>query len=325
MEAGRRVLEIPDGLPYDPFRTELYTSEELVAGGLDDRIGRHVLEHGFRVPPAAEALAQRLHDHHMDVALAEFLCSPESPSRVVGVMGSAATPRDDPWFRKAAELGRLLARAGYVVATGGGPGIMEAANLGAALAGREDDALDRAVARLAAVPEYTGHEREYAECSAEVRESMASRSTSLAIPTWFYPDEPVGQFASHVAKYFANSIREDGLLSIAVAGVVFAPGRAGTTQELFQDAAQNAYGIRGRSPMVLLGDDAYGGDPSLYEVLRDQARRFGGYEDLVTLCDSPADAVAFVRGHEPVEAADALSGSAGEVLSFMKNERVRAR
>jgi predicted Rossmann-fold nucleotide-binding protein len=271
-----------------------------------------------------EALAQRLHDHAMDTALAEFLGSP-SVARVVGVMGSAATPRDDPWFHTIARLGRMLARAGYLVATGGGPGLMEAADLGAALAGHPDDALDEAVARLAAVPSYEQGSDAYAERSVAVREWLGARGTSLAIPTWFYPDEPVGQFASHVAKYFANSIREDGLLSIAVSGVVFAPGRAGTTQELFLDAAQNAYGIRGRSPMVLLGKEAYGGDPSLHAVLRDQARRFGGYDGLVTLCDAPADALEFIQSHEPSVAAEALAGTPEDILSFMKNERGRAR
>jgi predicted Rossmann-fold nucleotide-binding protein len=319
-----RVLEIPDGLPYDPVRTTLYTPEELTEGELDARIERHVAENGFRSPHTREALAQRLHDHAMDRALAEYVCAVDQ-TRVVGVMGSAATPRDDHWFRAAAELGRLLARAGYLVATGGGPGIMEAASLGAALAAHDDSALDGALDRLAAVPSYDQSDGAYAAKSIEVREWIGPRAPSLAIPTWFYPHEPVGQFASHVAKYFANSIREEGLLTLAASGIVFAPGRAGTTQELFQDAAQNAYGIRGRSPMVLLGREAWGGDPSIYAVLRDQARRFGGYEELVTLCDEPEEAVAFIQANEPSDAADALTGSADDILSFMKNERVRAR
>lgn len=319
-----RVLEIPDPLPYDPLRTALYTPEELTAGGLDARIERHVAETGFRAPHAREALAQRLHDHAMDRALAEYVCAVEQ-ERVVGVMGSAATPREDRWFRAAAELGRLLARAGYLVATGGGPGIMEAANLGAALAGHDDSALDEALDRLAGVPSYATDSEAYTATSVEVREWIGTRALSLAIPTWFYPDEPVGQFASHVAKYFANSIREDGLVTLAVSGIVYAPGRAGTTQELFQDAAQNAYGIRGRSPMVLLGREAWGGEPSIYAVLRDQARRWGGYERLVTLCDAPEEALAFIQGNEPEEALDALSGTPEDILDFMRNQRVRAR
>jgi uncharacterized protein (TIGR00730 family) len=53
----------------------------------------------------------------------------------VAVFGSARTPPDDPEYRAAQETGALLARAGYSVVTGGGPGIMEAANRGAFEAG----------------------------------------------------------------------------------------------------------------------------------------------------------------------------------------------
>lgn len=53
----------------------------------------------------------------------------------VTVFGSARTPRTDPMYRAARHVGRKLAEAGVAVITGGGPGIMEAANSGAARAG----------------------------------------------------------------------------------------------------------------------------------------------------------------------------------------------
>src|SRR5437588_8370579 len=53
----------------------------------------------------------------------------------VSVFGSARTPIDHPEYKAAQETGALLARAGYSVITGGGPGIMEAANRGAFEAG----------------------------------------------------------------------------------------------------------------------------------------------------------------------------------------------
>jgi len=55
----------------------------------------------------------------------------------VSVFGSARTPRDDPMYAAAEETGRRLAEAGFGVITGGGPGIMEAANKGALEAGGE--------------------------------------------------------------------------------------------------------------------------------------------------------------------------------------------
>ncbi len=53
----------------------------------------------------------------------------------VTVFGSARFKEDHPYYQMARELGRRLAEAGYVVMTGGGPGIMEAANRGAKEAG----------------------------------------------------------------------------------------------------------------------------------------------------------------------------------------------
>jgi uncharacterized protein (TIGR00730 family) len=51
--------------------------------------------------------------------------------RAVSVFGSARTDADDARYVQARELGRRLARAGYAVITGGGPGVMEGANRGA--------------------------------------------------------------------------------------------------------------------------------------------------------------------------------------------------
>jgi uncharacterized protein (TIGR00730 family) len=49
----------------------------------------------------------------------------------VTIFGSARTPEQDPYYQKALDTARLLAREGFPIITGGGPGVMEAANRGA--------------------------------------------------------------------------------------------------------------------------------------------------------------------------------------------------
>lgn len=55
--------------------------------------------------------------------------------RAVTVFGSARAEVDSPYYKKGVEVGRALHEAGYGVITGGGPGLMEAANRGCAEAG----------------------------------------------------------------------------------------------------------------------------------------------------------------------------------------------
>ena len=58
----------------------------------------------------------------------QFLSSLE---KEVTIMGSARTPEGNDYYEKARDLGKLLAEGGYTTLTGGGPGIMQAANRGA--------------------------------------------------------------------------------------------------------------------------------------------------------------------------------------------------
>ncbi|MBI4577242.1 MAG: TIGR00730 family Rossman fold protein [Planctomycetes bacterium] len=70
--------------------------------------------------------------------MGEFVEGFDSLSRVgpaVAIFGSARSRPDSPYYQAACETGRLLSNAGFAVITGGGPGIMEAANKGAREAG----------------------------------------------------------------------------------------------------------------------------------------------------------------------------------------------
>ncbi|MFB6477677.1 MULTISPECIES: LOG family protein [Streptomyces] len=246
---------VPD-LPFDPYRGLLYTPEELFTG----------LPDGYEATPDAEAYAwfqetrsdgdvfasmlRSVHDDAISDALDEHLAG----ARVVGVMGGHAMARGGTHYRGAAELGRALTRSGLIVATGGGPGAMEAANLGAYLAPAPDEALTEALEVLAKAPSFEPSVSEWAGAAFAVRERFPAGGDSVGIPTWFYGHEPPNAFAGHIAKYFANATREDGLLARSNAGVVYLPGAAGTLQEIFDNATPNYYESRGEpAPMILVG------------------------------------------------------------------------
>ena len=70
--------------------------------------------------------------------MAEFVEGIEALSKLrqaVTIFGSAKVRPDDPYYKKAEHVARRLVENGFSVITGGGPGIMEAANKGAAEAG----------------------------------------------------------------------------------------------------------------------------------------------------------------------------------------------
>ncbi|MDQ1025782.1 putative Rossmann-fold nucleotide-binding protein [Streptomyces umbrinus] len=252
---GALVFPPLPGLPFDPYRGHLYRPDELFAS----------LDKGYEETPDALAYAwfqqtktdgdiyasmlRSVHDDAISDALDELLRG----TRVVGVMGGHALGRGTEAYTGAVRLGRALARGGFTVATGGGPGAMEAANLGAYAAPYDDTMLHEACELLAKSPSFVPSVTDWARAAFEVRTRWPKGNTSVGIPTWFYGHEPPNAFASHIAKYFANATREDGLLARSNAGVVFLPGAAGTVQEIFDNATPNYYESRGEpTPMVLV-------------------------------------------------------------------------
>ncbi|MFF6878385.1 MULTISPECIES: LOG family protein [unclassified Streptomyces] len=252
---GALVFPPVPGLPFDPYRGLVYSPDELFASLAD----------GYEATPDALAYAwfqrtkadrdihasmlRSIHDDSVSDALDELL----SGARVVGVMGGHAMARGTEEYAGAARLGRELARAGFTIATGGGPGAMEAANLGAYAAPFGDEMLSESLELLGKTPHFTPSITQWAAAAFEVRTRWPQGGRSVGIPTWFYGHEPPNAFASHIAKYFANATREDGLLARSDAGVVFLPGAAGTVQEIFDNATPNYYQSRGEpTPMVLV-------------------------------------------------------------------------
>jgi predicted Rossmann-fold nucleotide-binding protein len=318
---GANVVPPFSGLPYPTQPSHLYTPEDLAAGfaeggfaGMyDTRVYEHFRAHGGALPDVREALGQRLHDHGVDNALVDAVrawLAAHGPQSVVGVMGGHAVPRGSVPYRMAAVLGWELARADRLVVTGGGPGVMEAANLGAYLALRPAEELTAAIDLLATAPDFTDHDH-YTAAALQVRQRFGptgaaprqravgadldwARGGGLAIPTWLYGHEPANLFAGRIAKYFSNAIREDTILRLARGGIVFAPGRAGTVQEVFQAATKTYYGTDGASGAYVFLDRAYWTTELPIEALLRPllaASPFGDLSTTVHLTDDVREAV----------------------------------
>ena len=290
----RRELYTAEDL-YDKFYPEDDNSYELCYDAL---VYADVLKDGKRSRSLSVTLPRTIHDHSISDALFRFL-SEWSPSDVVGVMGGHAMKRSDPSFRKVALVSKHLTEAGKLMVSGGGPGAMEATHFGAWMAGRNDADLDKALEILKAADTFA--DKGWLSTAFRVRERFPqSRFRSLGIPTWLYGHEPPTPFATHIAKYFDNSIREDNILTIAVGGIIFSPGSAGTLQEVFQEAAQDHYKTCDvSSPIVFFGKDFWQNTVPLYQFL-DSLMKSGYYKDLLlSIYDEPDDIVREILAFKP--------------------------
>ena len=284
---------IPE-LPFEPYRNQLYTPAELYAGlvsGYQQTLDARIYAWSRQQARSSErTLSRALHDNAIDESLEELLAG----RHVVGVMGGHAVRRGDPDYRAAALLGRELTRSDAFVVTGGGPGAMEAANLGAYLAGATDTALEQALGLLAATPDFRPSIAAWATVAFDVRQRWPDGSDSLGIPTWFYGHEPPNPFATSIAKYFQNALREDTLLHRCQGGIVFLPGAAGTVQEIFQDACENYYADDATvAPMVLVGERHWVDEVPAWPLL-EQLAAGRSMSEHVHLVSSHEDAVALL-------------------------------
>ncbi len=302
---GALVFPTDPHAPVNPYRASLYQPHELYAG-LDSR--------GYESTPDARAyhwakdadlhhdafvtLLRAIHDDSVSDALGEFL----GTSPVVGVMGGHALTRDSEAYAGAARLGHRLASAGLVVLTGGGPGAMEAANLGALCPSPE--AVTEALDRLVGTPSFHPSIRDWAQVALAAYDDIVripvsdGRVRSVGIPTWFYGHEPPNVFCNGIAKYFSNALREDGLLARSSAGLVILHGAAGTVQEIFQSITPLYYAEEGRAlpPLVLVGVDHWSRDVPVWHAIEalGRDRALGRVVHLVDDIDEAAD---IVLGH----------------------------
>lgn len=291
------LIEWLKAVPYQVQRElKLYNAAELYAGYepsddeetdkasfaqcYDSRVYKHFIEHGKIALEVRESIARAMHDHSTHMSLVDFLKT-HDPRKCVGLMGGHAILRSDPMFETVAILSKHLTENGIIMVSGGGPGAMEATHLGAWLAGRTDEEAKVAIRGLAAKAT-SFQDRQWVSSALELMERYPQTEyVSLGIPTWLYGHEPSTPFATHIAKYFANSVREATILSVAFGGIIYTPGSAGTLQEIFQNAVQNHYLSFGfSSPMIFLGKDFWTNEVPVQPMIEHMVEN-GRYKNLL--------------------------------------------
>lgn len=247
-----RHLYTAKGL-YDTYKIG---KPETFATTYDQRIYRHYISAGKEINSDSdikESLIRVLHDHSISDFLHDFLDEFDE-RKVVGVMGGHGIGRDEASYAEVVKLSKTLTEKGFLMVSGGGPGAMEATHLGAWMAGRSEEETMDAIAMVSKAPSFK--DEYWLDVAFQVIEKYPQDKgyVSLGIPTFLYGHEPAAAFATHIAKYFDNSVREDKILTISKGGIIYTPGSAGTMQEIFQDANQNHYMSFGyASPMVFMG------------------------------------------------------------------------
>ncbi|MCR4920282.1 MAG: hypothetical protein K5945_01045 [Bacteroidaceae bacterium] len=285
--------------------SHLYTVEELYEGYevghpetyqkcFDGRVYRHYLKKGKRAEDIKETLARTLHDHSISDCMHEFL-SAYRAQQIVGVMGGHSLLRTDKAYAQIVHLSKRLTEEGFLMVTGGGPGAMEATHLGAWMAGRNELELMDALHTLMTAPSFT--DEGWLDTALRIRSRYPQQDyQSLGIPTWLYGHEPSTPLATHIAKFFENSIREDSILAIARGGIIFTPGSAGTLQEIFQAAVPNHYMSYGYAcPMIFMGKEFWTREVPIWPLLQDLVAREKYKNLLLTLSESENEIVSTIK------------------------------
>lgn len=299
VDLARRGAHVVPSLnaPFDPYRFQAYSATELfdrtpVARCLDTTI-QNWQKARATPAPLATTLAMALHDRTLTDALEAMHLVAD---RGVGIMGGPGMRRDQPEFLEIARLGALMTEQGAVVLTGGGPGAMEAANLGVRFAHRREE-LPTACAQLAGVPSFHPDIDAWVSSALEVCARWAADEdvTSLGVPAWGSGLEPTHACATHIAKFFCAAHREAAVLHRCRGGLVFFPGAAGTVQQILR-ATTSDPDSAGEDPVpLILVDRAYWTTTLPVWPLLAALVREGRMQAPIHLVDQPAEVLGLLR------------------------------
>lgn len=322
---GGMVISNRKDVLFEVFRSKLYAPKELFKGfdpkkengyksTYDYRIYEDYIKSGMDTSTSIlVTLTRRLHDHSITDALQEII----KDRKVVAIMGGHSMERKDPYYLTIAKIARKLTKKGFLMISGGGPGAMEATHVGAFFALRSEKEMEEAIDEMKLRPKDAANGKEYADKDWLLRawkvmekypipKGKEKESMSVGIPTWLYGHEPPTIFATHIAKYFANSIREDGLVTIAKHGIIFAPGSAGTIQEIFQDFTQNYYAQYNKiesvkkyiSPMVLFGINHWTKKKPLWDFIQTVSKE-QSCSELLYLTEDSNEIIEKISSYDP--------------------------
>ncbi len=294
---GKNLLFPPMDVPFETYPAKLYTKDTIYNGfnrdnpksynNTYDKITYdHYVKTGRYSPESIyESLARRLHDHSITDALMDILDN-VAEKKVVAIMGGHGLSRKSSDYLKVVQIAKELSEKDFFLLSGGGPGAMEATHLGSWFEGYSLSEMKKGVELLAEAPMF--NDELWLSKAFEVIEKfpkLSDKENDIGIPTWLYGHEPPTPFATKIAKYFANSVREEGLLALAKGGIIYTPGSAGTIQEIFQDATQNHYNSYGIiSPMIFYNKTFWTEEKPVFPLLEKLATGFD-YKNLLSISD----------------------------------------
>jgi len=193
--------------------------------------------------------------------MSEFVQGFETMSKIgpcVSVFGSARTKPDNKFYKQAEEIGYLLTQSGYGVISGGGPGIMEAANKGAS------------------------------------RGEGKSVGLNIELPFEQSSNPYIDNDKLINFDYFF--VRKVMFVKYAQ-GFIVLPGGVGTLDELFEAITLIQTQKIGKFPIVLVGKTYWGGLMDwIKEVMLEREQNISIEDlDLINIVDTPVEAVDIVN------------------------------
>ena len=193
--------------------------------------------------------------------MSEFVEGFESMSKIgpcVSVFGSARTKPGNKYYQSAEKIGYLLTQKGYGVITGGGPGIMEAANKGAKKGG--------------------------------------GKSVGLNIELPF--EQSHNEFIDHdkLLNFDYFFVRKVMFIKYAQ-GFIVLPGGVGTLDELFEAITLIQTGKIGKFPIILVGSSYWEGMMKWIKlVMLEKERNISPVDlDIFNIVDTPSEAVDIIE------------------------------